>query len=195
MPHKIFLSLLFVLCLCTCGPATESDAPDTPVTATGEVPPVAAQPSEPVEDVAPYTIKDNALLGMRAGEPIAGFKAGLRAGVLSTGEADFPVYYIDGAEGTELGYLMLDEDETTITDITVTSPDVATKNGITVGMTYADLQKILGDFEVFGSEIEGYTHAAKDDYWYRLDAGNWSQEVDPATLKPDTRILSIGLPR
>ncbi len=195
MPVKIFLSLLLVLSLCTCGPAPSEPAEDTPAPEPeATIQESEATPAPDAATVSPYQVKDGALLGMRAGEPVADFKSGLRSGVLSTGEGDFPVYYIDGAEGTELGYLMLDDAETVISDITITSPDVATEAGVSVGMTYAELQNILGEFEVHGSEIEGYTYAQKDGYWYRLDAGNWSYEIDPSTLQPDTRILSIGLP-
>lgn len=188
------LPLLLCLFLCTCDRAQET-------TETAAAPPApetedAPEPAASVPEVdAPYTLKDGALMGIKAGEPLADFAAGLRSGVLRTGEADFEVYYIDGAEGNELGYLMADDNGEEITDVTLTSSDVMTEQGIAVGMTYAQLQEKLGEFEVFGSEIEGYTHAVKDGYWYRLDAGNWSDKVDPNTLQPDTKILSISLPQ
>jgi len=194
MNVRHFLALLVCLLLCTCGRGTEpaEAAPEAPTTTEEETPQVTAREVEPP---SPYTTKDGELMGMKAGEPLADFKAGLREGVLSTGEGDFEVFYIDGAEGTELGYLMVDETGKEIMDITITSSDVMTEHGLAVGMTYAQLREKLGQVEVHGSEIEGYTHAQKDDYWYQLDAGNWSYEVDPSTLKPDTKILSIGLPR
>lgn len=188
-----FLPLLLCLFLCTCDRAQEAseETAAAPAPVTEAAPEPAATPAT---TDAPYTIKDGALMGIKAGEPLADYAAGLRSGVLRTGEADFDVFYIDGAEGTELGYLMASEDGKEIESVTVTSEDVMTEQGISVGMTYAQLQEKLGDFEVHGSEIEGQTHAEKDGYYYLLDAGNWSYEVDPSTLKPDTKILSIGLP-
>lgn len=151
-----------------------------------------------VDDDDPYLISNSHFLGLTPGGSLAEFVDGLRSGVLQTGEGDFDVHYIDSAEGDELGYVMADpRDENTIGNIYVTSPKVVTEKGIRVGMSYAELQEKMGRLEVHGSEIEGYTHAYADadGLAFRLDSGNWSYEVDPTAIKPETEILEIVIER
>lgn len=185
-------TLLLPILFCTCGPAS-------PETAEAPVAPVVPAPPAENEAIAPsanlYKASGGEFLGMKTGEPLAPYIDVLRKGVLSTGEGDFDIYYIDGAEGDELGFIFPSYDESnSIGDICITSPNVMTDSGLSVGMTYADLQEKLGEVEVHGSEIEGYTHASKDGYSYRLDAGNWSYEIDPTTINSETKIIEIILP-
>lgn len=145
----------------------------------------------------PYLITTDGLLGMMPGNLLADFSAGLREGKLDTPEGEFDVLYIDGAEGEELGYLVPEpRDEKMIGEITITSSKVVTEPGLRVGNTFAELQdRLAGDMEVYGSEAEGRTYAVSDGVWYRLDAGNWMQEVEQSTIPPDTKIIEIVLPR
>lgn len=144
----------------------------------------------------PYLVSNGFFLGMHPGLPIVDFAGGLRKGSLATGEGDFEVYYIDGAEGNELGYLMPDpQDEDMIGNIFITSPDVVTELGARVGLSFAELQKRLGPLEVHGSEIEGRTHASKDGVWYRLNTVNFSYELDPAAIDPTTKVTEIVIQR
>lgn len=192
---RTFLPLLFGLFLCTCDraplPASTTETKGKETTSS----PAATAPAAPTATLeVPYQVEDGALMGMKPGEPLAPFAAGLRAGILRTGEGDFPVFYIDGAEGSELGYLMADDAGEQITDVVITSPDVLSPHGLSIGMPYANLRQRATDFVVRGSEIEGHTYALVDGYAYRLASGNWQLEVDPATIADDTRILSISLP-
>ena len=57
---------------------------------------------EEIEEGSPYVVSNGFFLGMKPGGSIAEFKDGLRADVLQTGEGDFDVFYIDGAEGNEV---------------------------------------------------------------------------------------------
>jgi len=192
------LSLLFIAC--------GADAPDTmedrtSAEGTGEA--VLEDPNGDntdnyaIDEDDPYLINADGLLGMTPGSVLADFSAGLREGKLETGEGEFDVYYIDGAEGEELGYLVPEpRDESLIGEITITSTKVVTEPGLRVGNTFAELQERLqSDLEVYGSEAEGRTYAVSKGVWYRLDAGNWMQDIEQSTIPPDTRVIEIVLPR
>ncbi|MEM9526007.1 MAG: hypothetical protein AAGA31_05310 [Bacteroidota bacterium] len=195
-----FTSLLLLLLLVTCSQPPADDATleteaESEVTETPESNQDNTANYE-AEEEEPYLLSNGYFLGMQPGLPIIDFAGGLRKGNLATGEGDFEVYYIDGAEGSELGYLMPDpRDEHSIGDIFITSPDVVTELGVRVGHSFAELQKRLGPLEVHGSEIEGRTYASKDGLWYRLDTANFSYEVDPATIDPTTKITEIVIQR
>ncbi len=194
---KPIFSCFLCLFLFACGGGkadleTTQDTPDAepaPQTMTDEEIVATAEEN-------PYLISNGTFLGMAPGDDLTAFADGLRAGVLQTGEGDFDVFYLDGAEGNELGYLMPDpRDEATIGNIYVTSPDVVTEQGVRVGMSLAELEQRLGELEVHGSEIEGYTYAEKDGLAYRLDANIYTYEVDRAALKPETQVLEIVVDR
>lgn len=198
-PTKL-LSLLFFLPLFTACGGSASEA-DVYVEADDEE--TLEAPNEDNTDLYdvdlddPYLIQEFKFLGMSPGMMLADFSAGLREGKLRTGEGDFDVYYIDGAEGEELGYLVPEpRDERMIGEITITSPMVVTEPGLRVGNTFAELQERLqGDLEVFGSEVEGRTYAISKGIWYRIDAGNWMQEVDQASIDPNAKVIEIVMPR
>lgn len=189
----IFAFVLLLICL-SCG--TDKSIADT----TGLETPAADTPdpndgNTAIYDVDaddPYLISNGYFLGLTPGGSLAEFSDGLRSGVLQTGEGDFDVFYIDSAEGDELGYVIADpRDEQTIGAIYITSKDVVTEKGVRVGISFAELQQRVGKVEVHGSEIEGYTYAYTDGMAYRLDSGNWSYEVDMSTIAPETEIIEI----
>ncbi|MEM9929004.1 MAG: hypothetical protein AAF840_04260 [Bacteroidota bacterium] len=191
--------LFVVLCLFlyACG----GEAPPSPPDLAAEAPktPPSEVETPTAEAVAidnPYRISNGIFLGMRPGGKLEAFADGLRADVLQTGEGDFDVFYIDGAEGNELGYLMADpNDESLIGSISITAEEVVTEEGISVGMTFAELEEKVGPVEVHGSEIEGYTYAYKYGLAYRLDVNFWSYEVDEAKIDPATKLLEILVSR
>ncbi len=189
-----FLALLLIPFLCTCGARPNEDTAATPADSTGMAPTDGGAVDTDVE--GSYTITNGAFLGIKPGEPLANYSAALRAGVLQTGEGDFAVFYIDGAAGEELGYVMPDpNDESKVGDIYLTSPKVLTSAGVHVGVTHAQLVEALGPLEFHGSEIEGYTSAQKDGMAYRIDAGNWSYEIDQQTITPETEVIEVVILR
>ncbi|MEO0732374.1 MAG: hypothetical protein AAFZ52_06040 [Bacteroidota bacterium] len=191
----------FLLLLCVfiaCGQAaadTETDisSPET------EVPAVPNEDNTTISDVDddPYLISNGEFLGMRPGSPLDDFVGGLRKGTLQTGEGDFPVYYIDGAEGEELGYLVPDpRDGAMIGDIIVTSQDVVTEAGIRVGVNFEELQNRLGrPLEVHGSEIESRTYAVRDGFSYRIGDAHDNYELEASQVDPTAEVLTIELRR
>ncbi|MFK8163373.1 MAG: hypothetical protein AB8H12_13000 [Lewinella sp.] len=193
---KSLFAFLLLIILMSCGndqPATDTASIDVP-TADAPAPPPAIDEdaTTAVGNDDPYLISNGYFLGLKPGGSLAEFVDGLRSDVLQTGEGDFDVHYIDSAEGDELGYVMADpRDEGTIGNIYITSPKVVTEKGVRVGMSYSALTEKMGQLEVHGSEIEGYTFANTEGMAFRLDAGNWSYEVDPSTIKPETKIIEI----
>ncbi|WP_020568989.1 hypothetical protein [Neolewinella persica] len=195
---KSIFAFLFLVVLMSCGnnktiadtEGIETPAADTPDPNDGNT------AIYDVDDDDPYLISNGYFLGLTPGGSLAEFVDGLRSGVLQTGDGDFDVHYIDSAEGDELGYVMADpRDGGTIGNIYITSPKVVTEEGIRVGISYSELVEKLGALEVHGSEIEGQTYAISDGISYRLDAGNWSYEIDPSTIEPDTKIIEIVVER
>ncbi|MBC6993272.1 hypothetical protein QWY85_13515 [Neolewinella lacunae] len=189
-----FLALLLIPFLCTCGARPNEDTVVSTADSTGMTP--AGGNAVDTDQEGSYAIANGAFLGIKPGEPLANYTATLRAGLLQTGEGDFDVFYIDGAAGEELGYVMPDpNDESKVGDIYLTSPKVRTSAGVHVGMTHARLVEVLGPLEFHGSEIEGYTSAQKDGMAYRIDAGNWSYEIDQQTITPETELIEIVILR
>lgn len=187
-----------LLCVLLCGCGGEEATIDASVTDTATIPvqEAPAPAPEEIEEVSPYVVSNGFFLGMKPGGSIAEFKDGLRADVLQTGEGDFDVFYIDGAEGNELGYLMPDpRDEKMIGSIYITAEEVITEDGISVGMRFAELQEKIGEVAVHGSEIEGMTYASKNGLAYRLDTNIWTYEVDLSEIKPATKLLEIVIER
>ncbi|SEQ89629.1 hypothetical protein [Neolewinella agarilytica] len=201
-----FIKVIFLFPLLFLFSACGGDAPETMDDRTSEEGTGEAILEDPngdntdnyaIDNEDPYLISTDGLLGMTPGKLLADFSAGLREGKLDTPEGEFDVLYIDGAEGEELGYLVPEpRDERMIGEITITSSKVVTAPGLRVGNTFAELQeRLAGDLEVYGSEVEGRTYAVSDGVWYRLDAGNWMQDVDQGSIPPDTKVIEIVLPR
>jgi hypothetical protein len=203
---KAFFACLLLLVALSCGNeevVADTGSIEMPAAATSSPPPAA--PAVHVEeetavsdtsDDEPYLVSNGYFLGLIPGGSLAEFIDGLRSDVLRTGEGDFDVHYIDSAEGDELGYVMADpRDEGTIGNIFITSTKVVTEKGVRVGMSYSELVEKMGELEVHGSEIEGQTYANSEGLAFRLDTGNWSYEIDPSTIKPDTKIIEIVVER
>lgn len=191
---KPFFALLLLAVCLSCGgekSIADTDGIETPTADT----PDPNDGNTAIYDVDaddPYLISNGYFLGLTPGGSLAEFSDGLRKGVLQTGDGDFDVFYIDSAEGDELGYVTADpRDEQTIGYIFVTSPDVVTEKGVRVGISFAELKQRIGAVEVHGSEIEGYTYAQANGMAYRLDSGNWSYEVDVSTIAPETKVIEI----
>jgi hypothetical protein len=71
--------------------------------------------------------------------------------------------------------------------------ECATKEGIKVGSTVADLRKAYPKLTANGSEIEGRTYAKGGGYEFFLDSQNFSYELDQAKLKGNVKVKAIVL--
>jgi len=142
----------------------------------------------------PYLLSNGYFLGMTPGGSLADYKDGLRAGEIRTGEGEFEVLFIDGAEGDELGFVYsMESEEPTIDEITITSPVVVTEKGVRVGTSFKELQQRLGPVEVFASEIESRVYATKDGITYRLDTNGEPGKTTADDVGEDVTVMQIIL--
>ena len=150
-----------------------------------------------VDPEDPYLLSNRTLLGLKPGEPIAPYTDALRKGKLKTGEGNFAGYYIDGAEGGELGFMMPDtEDETLIGDIYIFSPSVVTEEGIRVGLSYSELTERLGAIDFYGSEIESRVYGEHEGLRYQLDINsNTPEKIAAGDIPASTKVKAIVINR
>lgn len=189
--------LLCLLALTACGGEPKS------ITDTSGLETPAADTPDPndgntaiydVDADDPYLLSNGYFLGMTPGGSLAGYKDGLRAGQISTGEGEFDVLFIDGAEGDELGYVYaMESDAPTIDQITITSPKVVTEKGIRVGLSFNELQQRLGPVEVYASEIESRVYASKDGITYRLNTNGTPGKTKAEDIAGDVEVMQIIL--
>lgn len=187
-----FLTLLAALAACGNETATETRMPTE---AQMETLPEAQTPIETIPEAStdnPYLISNGSFIGFKPGEPLREYVDALRPGKIRTGEGEFEVYFIDAAEGYELGYFMpAGPDDSEIGDIWITSPNVVTEEGMHVGLTYEDLNERVGEVKFYGSEIEGMVLGFKEGIGYRLDMYESVVKFDNATIKGETEITQL----
>lgn len=192
LKNSSFFTLLLVLLLAACGQETPADqnlgsAPDS--SAVAETPPPTEEAPEAQDK--PYSIKPNSFAGIKIGDALTE-TPNLTKGIMQTGEADFEVYYIKSEEGEDLGHIYEDyKDKTLVGEIIVTTEKAQTDAGAKVGMTYGELEKILTDFQVHGSEIEARTHVEDGTFSYRLDEPHVEYDLDKSAISKDAKIVSI----
>lgn len=193
------VALLF---LCSCGPAQPTDN-DRPEAATDTLP-EQNQGNLDIYDVDPddpYQVgEDNSLLGILPGDAIDRHRDLLREGELRTGDGTFEVFYLDGADGTELGYLLPEPtpdgtEGLTVRSINVTSPRVVTNQGIRVGNTIGELEERLGALDIQGSELESRVHAydRANRRAYRLDFPDMRRNIPRDEVPDDAQVVYIVL--
>ncbi|OAV46094.1 hypothetical protein [Lewinella sp. 4G2] len=201
---KVFHFITAAILLITCA-ACGGDAAGPPEEGAGfdtEMTPEIDSPNEDNTDIYdvdpedPYLISNGTFLGLKPGEPLGAYAEVLRKGRLKDGEGSFDVYYIDGAEGSKLGYLMPDPlDKNIVGDIYVTSPAVVTEKGIRVGTTYEELVERIGAISFHGSEIESRVYGNKEGISYRLDMTSADYDLDNSRISPETAITEIVISR
>ena len=198
---RYFFLLLLPLFLCTCGPAQE-----TPLEGAGvdtEADPDLDDPNADNTDIYdvdpedPYLISNGTFLGLKPGEPLAPYAPTLRKGVVETGDGDYTAFFIDGAEGDELGYVMRGDYafDDQIGDIFVTHPSVVTEQGIRVGTTVKELRERIGAVTFHGSEIESRVTGSKDGIGYRLNIPSTEYNLDNSTIPEDALVQMLIIER
>jgi len=157
----------------------------TETTAKPEPKPVAANP---------YLITDKSFMGLSSGNGIEEHADVLEQGVLKSGEGEFEIYNIMNESGQKLGYVMAShQDPSKIGSITITSQKASTKEGISIGKTFAELESALGEVAVHGSEIESRTYAYKGHLAFLLDDYHNTYELDKSEVKKDAMIKEIEI--
>lgn len=194
---KIFAFFLCLLVFAACGSEPKSITDTTGIETPAADTPDPNDGNTAIYDVDaddPYLLSNGYFLGMTPGESLVDFQDGLRAGQIRTGEGEFDVLFIDGAEGDELGYVYsMEGDEPTIDQITVTSPVVVTEKGVRVGLSFDELQQRLGPLEVYASEIESRVYASKDGITYRLNTNGTPGQTTAKDIDGNVEVMQIIL--
>lgn len=138
-------------------------------------------------------IETTSFYGISIGDDISEHADKLKKALLQTGEGDFDIFEIRKGEDV-LGFIFPNyKDETKVGDITVTSPLASTKEGLKVGSTFEELEKVFTDFVINGSEIEGYTHVEAAGLAYKLDVYMQEQNIDKSKIDKSTKITEINI--
>ncbi len=141
-------------------------------------------------------IGPNAFRGIHVGDLISKHPEYAQKTKMKTAEGVMEVYEIKDFDNNPAGYFVPDpQNKQLVGDITVKSPKAQTAMGIKIGDTFQNLQKVFPDIVVHGSEIEGRTYATAHHLSYRLDAANFSYEVDPSKIPATTKITEIIIQR
>ena len=203
MKYVASFALFLAVLLTACGGSNDEAEPATLTAPTNVAPAPATQDADPnngntalyeVDPADPYLISNGTFLGFGIGEPLAANIDLLRKGVLRTGEGTFQVYYIDDADGEELGYVMDTPDKAGRIDrIAVKSPKVVTERGVRIGLSVDELEQRLGPLEWHGSEVEGRAGAEKDGLYYRIDQPVFQYEVSREEIKDGAKVVEISL--
>lgn len=188
---KIIVLLSFLLIIgFGCTPKDNTSSKDSKSsTETTEKPKV-----KPVLDVDPYLITHQSFRGIVIGNGIEEHGDILEQGVLRSGEGEFEVYYIKTESGEVLGYVMASpQDPSKVGNITVTHLKARTEEGIFIGTTFTELEKVFGELAVHGSEIESKTYAYYGHLAFLLDDYHNTYELDKSKVKKDAKIKEIEI--
>ncbi|MEO1051709.1 MAG: hypothetical protein AAFX87_13860 [Bacteroidota bacterium] len=141
-----------------------------------------------------YNIEPKAFYGIVLNAKISSSSDRLEKGTLSTGDGDFDVFYIIGASGERLGYLMPHRhDEEKVGTIVITTPQASTEYGLKVGMTFGEIMRKFESFEVHGSELESRTYAIVEEYALLLDAYHTEHNLDPSLIDKQAKVKEISI--
>ncbi len=152
---------------------------------------------EASESIIELIIHENAFLGISPGDPVSKHQSKTRKSVIENGEGSFDVYLILDEDGNELGFfdaLLIDEEEE-VGLITVTTEEARTAEGVRVGMTYSELARLLDDFTVYGSEIEGRVHVDYGNYYFLIDHRSWEVDLPKEEIPGDSKVQQIIISR
>jgi uncharacterized lipoprotein NlpE involved in copper resistance len=205
MKNVLFSAVVSALALMGCNNPSEKPtvAASTPVEAAQPVQTPPVEVAKPVEAAKPVEVAlpTNTCL-------VPGALYGMKVGML-TSEAHkiFPIRKtkIKRAEGTVDVYVSAQEessgDDMDIYPVTKGGKEVigsieytgscATKEGIKVGSTLADLRKAYPKLKAHGSEMESRVTAEGGGYSFLLNTASTDYNLDQATLKPSVKVKAI----
>ncbi len=179
----IFFIFIFLSC---------SDSENTTSNSEKAAIEIANKMKETIKPKQDLIIEDHALGGIATGDEISNHTAMLTKTILKTGEGDFEAYKITNKIHGEVGYLLPDPRNTKLVgNIFISNPQIATKDGLRVGSTMADLLRKNPELEVHGSEIEGRTNAMIGNHYFLIDARNFTYDIDKNKIPKDTKVLEI----
>lgn len=155
---------------------------------------------EKIINVAPsrtqLSITSTSFRGISTGDIITDHSDYITKEQMQTGEGTFDIYRIKDFNNNPAGYLMADpNDKAVVGDITVETQMAQTAEAIKVGSSFQQLRSAIPTIEVHGSEVEGRTYATANNISYRLDAANFTYEVDMEKIPGATKITQIVINR
>jgi uncharacterized protein YecT (DUF1311 family) len=143
-----------------------------------------------------FLISGKSFRGIKVGDKMSSHGRYIQKDTLKTGEGDFTVYLIKNFANESIGYFFPDpNNERLVGDITITTKAAATKRDISVGDSFRKLKKKIPALKVYGSELEGRTHARYKNLSYRLDIENFNYKVDLRDIPSKTKIIEITIKR
>lgn len=149
---------------------------------------------KPTEKTNLYLIEEKSFMGLSPDNSIENHLDILEQSTLQSGEGDFEIYNIKNESRETVGYILPSpKDASKIGIITINTPKASTKEGAKIGMTFKELEAVLGELPVHGSEIESKTYAFKGNQSFLLDAAFNTYEIDKSKLDVDTKIKAIEI--
>ena len=156
------------------------------------------QELEPMDPALVLPADDNLSLsakgynGINLGDSITNNER-LRLTNIENDEGSFSGYKLMHKELGAVGYaLPMSTNNELIGQIVIDMIGIETKEGISVGKTYADLKTTYPKLKVYVSETDGITYATSNGLHFRLDATSSSNKIyqEPAASK---KILAIEI--
>lgn len=198
---KTFIFSLIILCLGACNSDSTSGQKAEPRDKTIETPSKEAiekakEEEQQKKDAARYLVTPEGFYGIKIGGNSSDYAALLDNGMRRDGEGEFDVFYIKSGDNKKppLGYLTeAPNDGTAIENIFVTTPKARTKEGIGIGTSYAEIEEILTDFEVHGSEVESRTHVFVGNLAFQLNFPSAEYNLDKNKIPKDAKVMKIWI--
>jgi uncharacterized lipoprotein NlpE involved in copper resistance len=199
MKNVLFSAIISALALMGCNNPSEKPtvAAATPVEAAQ---PVQTPPVEVAKPVAaamqtPTCLEPGALYGMKVGmltsEAHKIFPIRKTKITRAEGTVDVYVSALEESSGDDMAiYPEKKGGKDVINNIEYTG-SCATKEGIKVGSTIADLRKAYPKLKAHGSEIESRVTAEGGGYFFLLNTASADYNLDQATLKPSVKVKAI----
>ncbi len=139
-----------------------------------------------------YFISQTSFFGISIGDYISSITENIEKAILQDGEGNFDVYNIKSEKGKMLGYFYPDtQNPDKVGQIVIMTKEAYTEEKIKVGMTFKELQDVISNFEVHGSETESRTHVFYKDLMFRLDFYSSEYDLDLAKIPADAKITKI----
>jgi hypothetical protein len=140
------------------------------------------------------TLTAGTLGGVKLGDPMAKVKENYPVKIKQkTGEGDFDAYVKSKDNVNDVIIYPIKKGGKEVVNLVEYTGKCATKEGIKVGSTVADLRKAYPKLKANGSEVEGRTVAIGGGYMFLLDTYQSAYELDAAKLKPTVKVKAIVL--
>jgi hypothetical protein len=140
------------------------------------------------------TLTAGTLGGVKLGDPMSEVTKTYPVKIKhETGEGSFDAYVKSKDNAHDVIIFPLKKGGKEVVNLVEYTGNCATKEGIKVGSTVADLRKAYPTLKANGSEVEGRTIAKGGGHTFLLDTYESAYELDVAKLKPTVKVKAIVL--